>query len=346
LSVDPLIIESMFESEPDPAVLVAVVESTRREESVLVARRMAAVAALLRHRVAGTERAEHRRGYAVIDGFEQTTAEVAAAMNLSPMAASYLVSDAEALDTRLPEVAALLAEARTDWRTVRLIISRTDLVTDDELIAKLDQSLAARIGNWHGWSRQRIINAVDAAVRTMDPDAARERRAAAEDDRHIRINPLDNGMAEICGTVAAAAATAFDRRLSQLARQVCPDDPRTLDQRRADALAALTQSRRLGCRCGQPDCATKAVNTDRDPSGSQVVINVIASEQTVHGNSTQPGYLEGYGVIDAEQVRDLASGASLLIADPFTGPVEALRYQPSAALERAIRCRDLTCRFL
>jgi hypothetical protein len=50
----------------------------------------------------------------------------------------------------LPEVAALLADGRTDWRTVRLIISRTDLVTDDELVAKLDQSLAARIGNWHG----------------------------------------------------------------------------------------------------------------------------------------------------------------------------------------------------
>jgi len=41
----------MFESEPDPAALVAVIESTHREESVLVARRMAAVAALLRHRV-------------------------------------------------------------------------------------------------------------------------------------------------------------------------------------------------------------------------------------------------------------------------------------------------------
>jgi hypothetical protein len=71
----------------------------------------------------------------------------------------------------------------------------------------------------------------------------------------------------------------------------------------------------------------------------------MASDQTVHGNSAQPGYLQGYGVIDAEQVRELAAAASLRIADPFTGPVEALRYQPSAALERAVRCRDLTCRF-
>jgi hypothetical protein len=41
----------------------------------------------------------------------------------------------------------------------------------------------------------------------------------------------------------------------------------------------------------------------------------------------------------------LAAVASLLIADPLTSPAEALCYQPSAALERAIRCRDLTCRF-
>jgi hypothetical protein len=176
----------MFEVA-DPAALVATIESGHREESVLVARRMAAVAALLRHRVAATERAEEQRGYAVVDGFEQTTAEVAAAMNLSPAAASYLVSYAEALDKRLPHVAALLGEGRTDWRTVRLISSRTDLVTDDELVAELDQSLAARIGSWRGWSRQRIVNAVDAAVRAADPDAARERREAAEDDRNIGV---------------------------------------------------------------------------------------------------------------------------------------------------------------
>lgn len=84
---------------------------------MLVARRLAAVAALLRHRVATADGAD--REYAEIDGFEQTAAEVAAVMNLSAAGASFLVSHADALDTRLPRVAALLAEGRTDWRTVR-----------------------------------------------------------------------------------------------------------------------------------------------------------------------------------------------------------------------------------
>ena len=91
-----------------------------------MARRMAGGGGVAAAPAAGRGRARRAADYAVIDGFEQTAAEVAAAMNLSPAAASYLVSDAEALDTRLPKVAALLAEGRTDWRTVRLIISRTD----------------------------------------------------------------------------------------------------------------------------------------------------------------------------------------------------------------------------
>jgi hypothetical protein len=266
-------------------------------------------------------------------------------MNLSVAAANYVVTHAETLDTRLPRIAALLAEGRTDWRTVRLIIFQTELVTDEAVIAKLDASLAERIRVWHGWSRQRIINAVDAAVRTVDPDAIRERRAAAEDDRHIGIRALDNGMAEVYGKVAAAVAAVFDQRLSQLATRVCASDPRTLDQRRADALAALTQGAALGCTCGQPDCPTTATGGGR--GGTQVVVNVIAGEDTVHGDSDQPGYLDGYGVIDAEQVRRLAAAAASLrgVADPLTTLAEALRYQPSAALERAVRCRDLTCRF-
>jgi hypothetical protein len=76
-----------------------------------------------------------------------------------------------------------------------------------------------------------------------------------------------------------------------------------------------------------------------------VVINVVASEDTVRGRSQQPGYLAGYGVIDADQVRELAQAAAMRPLASTVTAAEALRYQPSAALERFIRCRDLTCRF-
>ena len=311
----------------------------------MVARRLAAVAALLRHRVAAAEQVEEDYEYAAIAGFGATKAEVAAAMNLSSLAASYVVSDAEALDVRLPKIAALLAAGQVDWRLVRVIIRRTALVVDEALCARLDESLASRIGGWSGWSGQRVLNEVDAAVKKLDPDAAKQRRVAAHDDRYIGIRPLGDGMAEVYGRLEATTATAFDQQLSALAKTTCTADPRTLDQRRADALDAAVGGRGLACACGQPDCAAGTAVEQRVPGGAKVVINVVADEQTVFGDSARPGYLMGCGVIDAEQVRRLVATAALHVIDPFTTPAQALQYQPPAALVRAVRCRDLTCRF-
>ena len=100
--------------------------------------------------------------------------------------------------------AALLAGGGTDWRTVQLVIARTGLVSDS-LLGQLDESLAGRLGCWQCWSRRRIINAVDATVCAIDPDAARERRVSADDDRHISVTPLPDGMAQVRGSLNAMA---------------------------------------------------------------------------------------------------------------------------------------------
>jgi Domain of unknown function (DUF222) len=111
---------------------------------------------------------------------------------------------------------------------------------------------------------------------------------------------------------------------------VCPADPQTLDQRRADALAALTRGRTLACRCGLADCRTRAGDGEAERDAARVVVNVVATDRTVHDGGSAPGYLEGYGVIDAEQVRELVATAALHVIDSSTSPVDALRYQPSA----------------
>jgi hypothetical protein len=328
--------------DESPGELVEAISESRCQESKLMARRMAAVAELLAHRTAEVEVEDPDPGYMIITGFHRTTAEVAAAMNLSPMAASFVVSHAEALDTRLPKVAAVLAAGDTDWRTVQLIIARTELVSDSAVNARLDASLAARISKWHCWSRKRIINAVDAAVRALDPDAIRE-RVRLEDKRRIDVTALGDGTAKVDGVITADAAAAFDQRLSELAKAVCPNDPRTMAQRRADALKALSDGRWLACACGAGDCPNRS---DHAAPATRLVLNVIAGQQTVIGGGSQPGYIEGYGVIDADKVRELARDATLrLLNEPSVSPAEALRYQPTAALERWVRMRDLTCRF-
>src|ERR1700759_5406431 len=106
----------MFE-DASPETLVGVIEETSRAESKLIARRMAAIGALLwlRTREAEDDPSSADPGFAIITGFARTCAEVSAAMNMTPMTAKDTVSAAEALDTRLPEVAKLLAEGKTDW---------------------------------------------------------------------------------------------------------------------------------------------------------------------------------------------------------------------------------------
>ena len=59
---------------------------------MLVSKRLAAVAELLAQRTAEVEDEDPDPGYMMITGFQRTTAEVAAAMNLSPMAAGFVVS--------------------------------------------------------------------------------------------------------------------------------------------------------------------------------------------------------------------------------------------------------------
>nr|WP_231751017.1 HNH endonuclease signature motif containing protein [Mycobacterium sp. NAZ190054] len=82
------------------------------------------------------------------------------------------------------------------------------------------------------------------------------------------------------------------------------------------------------------------------PAGASVVLHVIATADTVAGHSTRPGYLAGYGVIDADLVGELAREATRrLIEEPEVSHEQALTYRPSAALARYIRARDLTCRF-
>jgi Domain of unknown function (DUF222) len=77
------------------------------------------------------------------------------------------------------------------------------------------------------------------------------------------------------GTLFAHHAAALDQRLDKLARTTCEADPRTLDQRRSDAMGALANgSDRLACLCGELDCRGTA------PGTGSVVIHIVANSDS------------------------------------------------------------------
>jgi len=337
-------VEQEFELA-DPDSCVAVLEETRRDESRLMARQMTAIADLLAHRTAEAEGVDPDPGWSMITGFSRTVAEVGAALHMAPREANKVVACAEALDLRLPRIRDLLAEGHIDFASVRTIVTRTELV-EQELIGALDRRLAERIRRWECWSHKRLVNAVDKVILTIDPDAAKERRARADGDRYMKITPQVDGTAKVQGRISATAAAVYERRMDQLVKTVCANDSRTMDQRRADAMQAIAENRtRLDCTCGSDDCPMRT----EDPGPQRavpVVINVIATEATVSGESEEPGYLEGFGVIDADTVRELTEDAKLRpLAEPTVTEERAHRYQPTPAVARWVRYRDLTCRF-
>lgn len=304
----------MFECEASS--LISGIAGTWREEAALAAQRLDHVADLVEIRTVQAEADDPDPGYMIITGLQRSSADIGAALNLGSDAASLMVANAVALRERFPRVRDLLAAGRVDWDTVALVLSRTKHVA--ESVAHLvDADLAQRLGRWQSWSRRRVIRAIDAAIRSHDPDAIGERETA-RDRRHVRITPLSNGTARLDAVLSADGAATLAQRLASLIATVCPRDPRTSDQRRADAIATGAP---LICQYRRTDCT----GTD-DPflRPTRVVIHVLTEAATLAGANDKPALIAGYGVIDAGQLRELANDAA---ADPVDVHDVALRLQ-------------------
>ena len=143
-------------------------------------------------------------------------------------------------------------------------------------------------------------------------------------------------------TFTPPTAPRWTRRLDALAATVCDQDPRTNEQRRADACGALGRGHAsLACRCGRDECAAAAERN----AAAAAVIHVLAEQATLDGTGDQPGYLPGFGILPAESVREVAKCATLKPVAVPTGAAPDPGYRPGAATLELIRWRDLTCRW-
>jgi hypothetical protein len=334
LSEGPGIVERVFESFTDVALIDAVGEASR-EESAAIARRFAAIGAL--DAIRAQELAECN--WWRTDPHEEVTAEIAAAQNISRGRASNQVHYARILRDRLPAVAEVFATGVIDERMVATIIERTENV-DDQLIGQLDAAIARHCVKWMRLSGPKLRDRVDLWVAKFDPAAVRI-PPKAKDNRYVDVGETSPGMAGIWANLHATDAAAFDKRLDALAASVCEADPRTKAQRRADACGALGRGeQRLTCQCNSEDCPVAAEHK----ALADAVIHVLADQATLDGTSDHPGYLPGFGILPAESVRELATTATFKpLVIPSGAPDPG--YRPSAVTAEFVRWRDLTCRW-
>jgi Domain of unknown function (DUF222) len=319
------------------AVLVDRICAAARAENREAAAQLVAIGELFGYRLSRCSETEDW----AIDTVEAVAAEVGAALRISQGLAGSRVRYARAMRERLPLVAEVFSAGDIDYRVFQTIVFRTDLIEDREVLASVDARLAANVARWPSMSRGRLGAQVDRIVATADVDAVR-RRKERHADREVWIGEMGEGLARIEGSLFSADAHALDKRLDALAGTVCAHDPRTREQRRADALGALAAGAdRLGCRCGRADCAAGT-----RPAASPVAIHLIAERATLQGTGTAPGSVVGAdGLIPPELVAELAKSARLMpLIHPGDAPPEP-GYVPSAALADFVRCRDLTCRW-
>ena len=186
------------------------------------------------------------------------------------------------LRDRLPRVGARFLAGEVSAAVVARIVWHTGLVRGAGVWAALDAELAERASGWGVLSAAKLEAAIEFWVDKYDPDAVRRVRARVR-GRSFTIGKRDDqaGTAAVYGSLSIADAAVWERRLAVMLAGVCEDDPRTLAQRRADAVGAVgAGSSVLACGCDNPDCAARGVDDGR---ASSVSIHVFAERGSVDG---------------------------------------------------------------
>lgn len=346
--------DTLFRDASD-ADLTCAIEDSAKAEAAAAARRLAAIAELVHRRCADAATALW-----ACDAWDVAATEVAAASGISHGRASRQMNLAESLRGRLPRVAELFLAGVLSVRVVTAIAWRTDLVGDAEALGLIDTALADRAVGWDTLSQFKLEQAIDGWIDRHDPGALRRTRINAR-NRDVTIGGQnhESGTAALWGRLFATDAKLLERRLAAMAHAVCEDDPRTMGQRRADALGALAAgSQHLTCQCGGPQCPCAGP----DARATSVVIHVVADAEALDAqpdagmsgigdSETTPHAVQGSAVIVgggvlptpllAELIR---SGAGIrTLKRPVDDPEP--QYRPSTALDEFVRIRDLTCRF-
>ena len=126
-------------------------------------------------------------------------------------------------------------------------------------------------------SQHRLEQNVDALIEQIDPCAVRRTHTRAR-SRSVEVAVEDGtGLATMLITLFATDADAFSARADALADTVCSKDPRTKDQRRADAINPMAHGNdRLACLCGRREC-----DAAQNPPSTGVIVYVVAHEDTL-----------------------------------------------------------------
>ncbi|MBT0567129.1 HNH endonuclease signature motif containing protein [Williamsia sp. CHRR-6] len=294
----------------------------------------------------------------VFDAMALCATSIATVLNISPGAGAGLLDRAVTLRDRLPRVLECLRDGAVAPKHIYAIVSRTDLVSGTDYAHQVDAEIADQLRRRGSWSDRRLRDMVDRIIYRHDPYAVRARRDEARSNRSFWTSRDEDGMGGVHATMSAENVALLAKRVEQLGDSVCADDGRSRTARRSDALFCITTGTEWECQCGNDSCDAATSDAAPAPMSDGAVatparlnVHVVAQADTVAGTSQAPGFIDGYGVISADQVRDLVARPDVKLTPMHAAvsgaPVPTFLpsdpYRPSAALDRFVRIRDLYC---
>jgi hypothetical protein len=262
--------------------------------------------------------------------------DVAVACGIAQSTATHRLSAARHLVSDLPGTFALLL--RGELRVGQgLVLMEETRALSAEVCALVEASVLGRLEGLSTGDTRRLVKRT---VVRVDAEASEQRREAQHRERRAFVSPKPDGRAFVGIDGSAEQTLGFWEHLTLLAKVTYgADDPRTLDQQRAD-LALSLPGFALASRSGhgpslrgylglteeQPaqPCSGSAALTPRQERRLQAVI--LVPVETALGMSDEPADLVGYGPISGPHARDLLVAAELRQActDLTTGRLLAL----------------------
>jgi len=286
--------------------------------------------------VAGNEPSQAENLWTGVDESERE--DIASALRLSGSTAQMRIDVARTLVNHLPNVCSALAVGDISPAAATVIARESASAIRDGLsplaIFTIEQKALA-YAEFH--TPAQIANNVRTALAKIAPEEFESAVTTATDARRVSCYRESDGMSTIVAILPAVDAQLVMAAIEALVIE-SPDDARSMDMKRADALTHL---------------ATQILRESQDevrPHRRPISVNVTVDLPTLLGLAENPGQLAGYGAIPASLARSLASDARWrrFITDPTTGALLDYgreSYDPPQALVDFLVARDRTCRF-
>jgi hypothetical protein len=297
--------------------------------------------------------------------------DVAAALRLSGRTAADRLAFATEL-TRLPATLGVLDRGEISNLHARSLAEAVTAL-DDTAAAAIEKRVLPKAP---GQALVTFRRSVRKAVLTVAPKTAEQAHAEAVTQRRVVRTPDGSGMSWVSMLLADAAAGTVITAIDAIARRIGKTDPRTADQRRADAAVQLAidalHGRGIGMGSGAglgmgggtasgsgigttsgtsgPGTSTGGRDLPRE-HGMRPSVQVTVALSTLLGLDEQPGDLDGTGPIPASVARRIAADQTgtwrRLVTDELGKLIDYGRstYRPPKDLADYVIARDRTCRF-